>query len=223
MEEPKPRRGSAERIWAWMGGLALLATVLFYFHLLHRGMASDEATGVLILGGALSSLLFLAALGCALVRRREEKWTAYWSAKFAGVNPETMPPRPTVSKRAIRLALVGLLCIAIGAAVLVTRHLRRVHQDSQCVAEAQTVVEEYFRQHAHPKLGAFQSMSGAGYGYPGPWNIGGYYLQAWRMAHFAEGDAQVRIIVTPGGDKFKVKMVGEGVIEVFVPNSNLKQ
>ena len=114
-----------------------------------------------------------------------------------------------------------VLCIAIGAVVLAARHLRQVRQESRCVAEAQAVVEDYFRQHPDPKLGIFQSMSGAGYSYPAAFNISGYYLSAWRTAHFSNGDVRVRIIVEPGWWNFEVKGVGSGVIEVFVPNANL--
>ena len=49
-----------------------------------------------------------------------------------------------------------------------------------------------------PKYGSFQQLSGEGYS-GAVWNIQGYeYLSADRLAHFENGDAEVRLLVTEG-------------------------
>lgn len=184
MKQPESRPGSPGTVWVWMSWFSLLATVLFYFYMLHSGKGRDEATGVLILGGLLSLVLFLVALARAISKQRKVERTAYSSAKLSRADPETTP-RPFVSGTTVRLALAGLLCIAMGAVILVSRHSWRVRQDTQCVAEAQASVEAYFRQNPHPKLGNFQSMGGEGYGYRRVlgaalrWHLGGSGLSSW--------------------------------------------
>jgi hypothetical protein len=74
----------------------------------------------------------------------------------------------------------------------------RSQVEAQCIADSERIVAEYLRENTRSsaKLGAFQQLSGKGYGGPGL-SPAGFFLQALRIAHFTNGDEEIRIYVFP--------------------------
>ena len=188
-------RHSPGIIWACVGWLGLATTLLLYLGV-RSHLGKGDAGAVLILGGIPSLLGFGVALGRGY----------FVTAVGSGYNARERARRVVIGS-----ALVGLLCMAGGVGTLGIEALLRSRQDARCVGEAQAVVASDLERHPPPGLGAFRGVTGEGYDNPPPWSPAGYYLRARRTAHFANGDSDIEIIITPtSGDEVMIERVEGG-------------
>jgi hypothetical protein len=129
-----------------LGWLGLIATAASYLGV-RAHLGKEDAAPIALLGGFLTGVVLLVSLGLAWRARRK----AALQAK-AG--------------RIIRVTLTAVLCLGAGVATLLIEHAIQTAEHARCVKEAQAAVEDHLREHPHPALGDFQSMSGAGFEYP---------------------------------------------------------
>lgn len=211
-----PKQNPAGLVWTLLGVAILTLTLAGVGWVrLTDPLPPEGMLALLGLGSVPAALALFVGLGRAYFAKRKLVASATGPVRSPG----------------LRVAGVGLGLLVLGVAIVTADSWRGQRQQQQWVAEAEAIVEDLLRnadsipEEMRERLGAFERLTGGGYG-GAAWNIQGYeYFSADRQAHFANATIPVKIFVTegritnPGSREVVVQEVAGDLLSLDAPMS----